>query len=166
MGQTIKVNTEDLKPGMRVIGSERQEIMVPPQGLYVEKVEQHKVNGKPTAGILVYWKDAPLSELFNPYWTWYVELQDAADPGRGPKPKTTAEDSLKKMVADLDYHAAKQKWTDDRYRYVRSKFDDFSKTAEWQDAVTKHPKSASLMEEEICKVFFDEFESSTPQPKR
>jgi hypothetical protein len=65
---TIRVNTDSLKPDDNVVGSERQEIMVSPPGLYVDRIKQDDN----TYGVWVWWRGATQPELFNPYWTWYV----------------------------------------------------------------------------------------------
>lgn len=62
------INTEDLKPDDLVVGSERQEIMVVPPGLYISRVQRDAS----TYGIWVWWKGSTQPEMFNPYWSWYV----------------------------------------------------------------------------------------------
>lgn len=66
--QTVRINTQDLKPGDLVMGSEQAQIMVPPAGLYVDRI---KVEASVNA-IWVFWRGASSPELFNPYWTWYA----------------------------------------------------------------------------------------------
>ena len=67
--KTRCVNTESLEPGDLVMGSERQELMLPPDGLYVERTEYNKQHGC----TLVWWRGATRPEGFNPYYTWYVK---------------------------------------------------------------------------------------------
>jgi hypothetical protein len=65
---TIRVNTDGLKPGDRVMGSERAELMIGPAGLYVDRILQDAS----TYGVWVWWRGATQPEFFNPYWSWYI----------------------------------------------------------------------------------------------
>lgn len=67
MEKTIRVDTHMLKPGDLVMGSEREELMIGPAGLYVDRIEEG-----PWSGVTVYWRGASRPETFNPYWTWFV----------------------------------------------------------------------------------------------
>lgn len=65
--QTVSIETQNLKPGDLVMGSEQAQIMVPHAGLYIDRIEEG-----PWSGVLVYWRGATRPEIFNPYWIWYV----------------------------------------------------------------------------------------------
>ncbi len=66
------VNTEDLKPGDFITGSDMQDIMIPPPGITVEATWYDKSNGNQ----IVKFKDASGLEAFNPYWGWYIEREE------------------------------------------------------------------------------------------
>jgi hypothetical protein len=68
MEPTVSVNTQDLKPGDLVMGSERAELMIGPAGLYVNKIEVDVAS----YGVWVWWRGAAIPEIFNPYWSWFV----------------------------------------------------------------------------------------------
>jgi hypothetical protein len=68
MEATIRINTNFLKPGDLVMGSERAELMIGPAGLYVDRIESDVAS----YGVWIWWRGAAVPEIFNPYWTWYV----------------------------------------------------------------------------------------------
>lgn len=68
----MKVDTKDLKPDDFITGSEeRWEIMVPPPGMLVVKVEVNK-----QGGILLWLGKAEAPELWNEYYSWAIERME------------------------------------------------------------------------------------------
>jgi hypothetical protein len=66
----VTKNTNQLKAGDLVMGSDREDIVFPTNGQRVTKTELEGIY------VLVYWNDSVTPELWNPYFTWYVQERE------------------------------------------------------------------------------------------
>jgi len=71
--QSRALPTNQLKSGDNVTGSQREELMIAPPGLYVTKVTEELDRCNEFYGCtLVWWGNSARPEAFNPYYVWYV----------------------------------------------------------------------------------------------